>query len=149
VPVYLVSGVFTMPEYLRTRFGGQRIRVLLSVLALLAYVFTKISADLYAGALFIKLSFGLTGYEGLYVSILILLALAAFFTIFGGLSAVIWTDFIQAILMVLGAFVLMIRSKKVIYGASIGKMLSSSFQRRGRYHGDLRPVRHSHGRARI
>ena len=43
VPVYLVSGVYTMPEYLRNRFGGQRIRVLLSCLALLAYVFTKIS----------------------------------------------------------------------------------------------------------
>ncbi len=67
VPVYLVSGVYTMPEYMRTRyvcklhltqtkpcgiliamlvlirFGGQRIRILLSVLALLAYVFTKIS----------------------------------------------------------------------------------------------------------
>ena len=43
VPVYLVSGVYTMPEYLRKRFGGQRIRVLLSCLALLAYVFTKIS----------------------------------------------------------------------------------------------------------
>lgn len=45
--------------------------------------------------------------EGLYLSILILLALAAFFTIFGGLSAVIWTDFVQAILMVVGALVVM------------------------------------------
>ncbi|XP_077511750.1 sodium/glucose cotransporter 4-like isoform X3 [Amblyomma americanum] len=43
VPVYLASGVFTMPEYLRKRFGGQRIRIYLSVLALLSYVFTKIS----------------------------------------------------------------------------------------------------------
>ncbi len=173
VPVYLVSGVYTMPEYMRTRcatlgrkqqnvgnhivlilirFGGQRIRILLSVLALLAYVFTKISvrhvakspvpkrkeilpilnaclaccsgsfpipciivvllkADLYAGALFIKLSFGLSGLSGLYVSILILLSLAAFFTIFGGLSAVIWTDFIQAILMVIGALVVMFKSE--------------------------------------
>lgn len=46
VPVYLVSGVYTMPEYMRTRFGGQRIRLLLSVLALLAYIFTKISVSL-------------------------------------------------------------------------------------------------------
>ena len=46
------------------RFGGQRIRVFLSVLALLLYVFTKISADLYAGALFIKLAMNLTGEEG-------------------------------------------------------------------------------------
>ena len=44
VPVYLASGIYTMPEYLRQRFGGQRIRLLLSVLALLAYIFTKISA---------------------------------------------------------------------------------------------------------
>ena len=64
VPVYMAAGVFTMPEYLRARFGGQRIRVFLSVLALLLYVFTKISADLYAGALFIKLAMGLTGDSG-------------------------------------------------------------------------------------
>ena len=74
-----------------SRFGGQRIRVLLSLLALLLYVFTKISADLYAGALFIKLAMGLEGETGLYTSILILLAIAAIFTIGGGLSAVIWT----------------------------------------------------------
>ncbi len=35
-----------MPEYLRKRFGGQRIRIYLSVLALLLYVFTKISVSL-------------------------------------------------------------------------------------------------------
>ncbi|XP_035829492.1 sodium/glucose cotransporter 2 [Aplysia californica] len=37
--------VFTMPEYLRKRFGGQRIRIYLSVLALILYVFTKISVS--------------------------------------------------------------------------------------------------------
>ena len=37
--------VNTMPEYLRMRFGGQRIRVYLSVLALILYVFTKISVS--------------------------------------------------------------------------------------------------------
>ena len=43
VPVYLASGVYTMPEYLRKRFGGQRIRMFLSFLSLLLYIFTKIS----------------------------------------------------------------------------------------------------------
>ncbi|MPC16351.1 Sodium/glucose cotransporter 2 [Portunus trituberculatus] len=43
VPVYMASGVYTMPEYLRERFGGQRIRVYLSCLALLLSIFTKIS----------------------------------------------------------------------------------------------------------
>merc|ERR1712110_829623 len=45
VPVYMASGVLTMPEYLKLRFGGQRIRVYLSVLALLLYIFTKISVS--------------------------------------------------------------------------------------------------------
>jgi len=106
VPVYMASGVFTMPEYLRLRFGGQRIRVYLAVLALLLYVFTKISADLYAGALFITKSTGFEGDGPIYISILILLAIACLFTIAGGLTAVIWTDFIQTILMIIGALVL-------------------------------------------
>ena len=46
VPVYMASGVYTMPEYLRLRFGGQRIRVYLAVLALVLYVFTKISVSM-------------------------------------------------------------------------------------------------------
>merc|ERR1711874_139552 len=109
-------GVYTMPEYLRARFGGQRIRVFLSVLALLLYVFTKISADLYAGALFIKLAMGLEGETGLYMSILVLLGIAAIFTIGGGLSAVIWTDFVQTILMVIGSVALMVKSLSAVGG---------------------------------
>ncbi|CAL4083011.1 unnamed protein product [Meganyctiphanes norvegica] len=110
VPVYMASGVYTMPEYLRERFGGQRIRIYLSFLALLLYIFTKISADLYAGALFIQLALNKTSTEWLYISILILLGIAAAFTIGGGLTAVIWTDFVQTILMIIGAFILMVIS---------------------------------------
>jgi SSS family transporter len=105
VPVYVAAGVFTMPEYLRKRFGGQRIRIYLSVLALILYVFTKISADLYSGAIFLTQAMPELN---LYVAIIILLAVAALFTIGGGLTAVIWTDFIQTIIMVVGAFVLMV-----------------------------------------
>ncbi|XP_052790809.1 sodium/glucose cotransporter 4-like [Mya arenaria] len=104
LPVYVASGVFTMPEYLKLRFGGNRIQIYLAVLALLVYIFTKISADLYAGAIFIEQSLK----WNIYVSIVLLLAVAAIFTIAGGLTAVIWTDFIQTIIMVLGATALAI-----------------------------------------
>ncbi|XP_071519141.1 sodium/glucose cotransporter 4-like [Panulirus ornatus] len=107
VPVYMSSGVYTMPEYLRERFGGQRIRIYLSCLALLLSIFTKISADLYAGALFIQQALNKNSDQWMYISILILLAIASLFTITGGLSAVIWTDFVQTILMVAGACTLM------------------------------------------
>lgn len=106
VPVYVASGVYTMPEYLRKRFGGQRIRIYLSVLALLLSIFTKISADLFAGAIFIKQALG----WNLYLSVCALLVVACLFTVAGGLSAVMWTDFVQTVLIVIGAFVLMVIS---------------------------------------
>ena len=87
LPVYIRAGVSTMPEYIKKRFGGDRIRIYLSCLSLILYIFTKISADLFSGALFIKLALGLD----LYFAICILLVIAAFFTIGGGASAVIWT----------------------------------------------------------
>ena len=78
-------------------------------MALLLYVFTKISADLYAGALFITQATQYTSEAAIYIAILILLAIACVFTVAGGLSAVIWTDFVQTILMILGAFILCVK----------------------------------------
>ena len=49
VPVYLTAGVITMPQYLRKRFGGHRIRLYLSVLSLFLYIFTKISVNTLGG----------------------------------------------------------------------------------------------------
>ena len=75
-----------------------------------------IQADLLSGALYIKFALGLQGQEGLYLSILVLLVIAAVFTIGGGLSAVIWTDFVQTILMVIGAFILMVFAMNEVGG---------------------------------
>ncbi|CAG0918286.1 unnamed protein product, partial [Notodromas monacha] len=99
VPVYRASGVFTMPEYLRKRYGGQRIRIYISCLALMLYVFVKVSADLYAGSIFMDQAFG---FKQWYISVLVLLLIAGIFTIAGGLSAVIWTDSVQALIMTCG-----------------------------------------------
>ena len=109
-----------MPEFLKKRFGGDRIRFYLTILALILSIFTKISVDLYSGAIFLNQALG----WNMYVSVVALVALAAIFTIggkminrnkkllvsinLGGLSAVIWTDFVQTIIMVISAFILMI-----------------------------------------
>ncbi|XP_069121206.1 sodium/myo-inositol cotransporter 2-like isoform X2 [Argopecten irradians] len=63
-------------------------------------------ADLYAGAIFIEQSLK----WDIYWSIMLLLGVAAIFTITGGLTAVIWTDFVQTIIMIIGATVLMVLS---------------------------------------
>uniref|UniRef100_F7DGH3 Sodium/glucose cotransporter 1 n=1 Tax=Ornithorhynchus anatinus TaxID=9258 RepID=F7DGH3_ORNAN len=103
VPIYIKAGVVTMPEYLKKRFGGQRIQIYLSVLSLLLYIFTKISADIFSGAIFINLALGLN----LYLAIFILLGITALYTITGGLAAVIYTDTLQTFIMLVGSFILM------------------------------------------
>ncbi|XP_041826380.1 sodium/glucose cotransporter 1-like isoform X2 [Melanotaenia boesemani] len=103
VPIYIKAGIVTMPEYLKKRFGGQRIRIYLSVLSLILYVFTKISADMFSGAIFIQQALGLN----IYVAVIALLAITALYTVTGGLAAVIYTDTLQTIIMVVGSFILM------------------------------------------
>uniref|UniRef100_A0A8C6WVD6 Solute carrier family 5 member 9 n=1 Tax=Neogobius melanostomus TaxID=47308 RepID=A0A8C6WVD6_9GOBI len=79
IPVYISAGVLTMPEYLSKRFGGARIRVYMSVLSLVLYIFTKISTDIFSGALFIQVALG----WDLYLSTAVLLLVTAAYTIAG------------------------------------------------------------------
>ncbi|XP_073884329.1 sodium/myo-inositol cotransporter 2 isoform X5 [Macaca fascicularis] len=103
LPIYIAGQVTTMPEYLRKRFGGVRIPVILAVLYLFIYIFTKISVDMYAGAIFIQQSLHLD----LYLAIVGLLAITAVYTVAGGLAAVIYTDALQTLIMLIGALTLM------------------------------------------
>uniref|UniRef100_A0A3B4G0P4 Sodium/glucose cotransporter 2 n=1 Tax=Pundamilia nyererei TaxID=303518 RepID=A0A3B4G0P4_9CICH len=79
VPIYIRAGIITMPEYLKKRFGGQRIRIYLSLLSLVLYVFTKISADILSGAIFIQQALGLN----IYLAVIALLAITALYTVTG------------------------------------------------------------------
>ncbi|XP_055767947.1 sodium/mannose cotransporter SLC5A10-like isoform X2 [Salvelinus fontinalis] len=114
VPVYVSSGIVTMPEYLGRRFGGNRIRTYLSVLSLMLSVFTKISTDLYSGALFVQVCLG----WNLYLSTVLMLVVTALYTIAGGLAAVIYTDTLQTFVMIIGAIILTITAFNKIGGYS-------------------------------
>ncbi|NXA89713.1 SC5A3 protein, partial [Melanocharis versteri] len=112
VPVYIRSGVYTMPEYLSKRFGGHRIQIYFAALSLILYIFTKLSVDLYSGALFIQESLG----WNLYLSVILLIGMTALLTVTGGLVAVIYTDTLQALLMIVGALTLMVISLMEVGG---------------------------------
>ncbi|XP_005224898.1 sodium/glucose cotransporter 2 isoform X1 [Bos indicus x Bos taurus] len=103
VPVYLTAGVITMPQYLRKRFGGHRIRLYLSVLSLFLYIFTKISVDMFSGAVFIQQALG----WNIYASVIALLGITMIYTVTGGLAALMYTDTVQTFVILAGAFVLM------------------------------------------
>ncbi|KAG8557479.1 hypothetical protein GDO81_016643 [Engystomops pustulosus] len=106
LPIYLSAGVTTMPEYLQKRFGGKRIQIYLAILYLFIYIFTKISVDIYAGALFIQQAL----HWDLYVAVIGLLVITAIYTVAGGLAAVIYTDTLQTVIMIIGALILMVFS---------------------------------------
>ncbi|XP_048351540.1 sodium/myo-inositol cotransporter 2 isoform X1 [Sphaerodactylus townsendi] len=103
LPIYIAAGVTTMPEYLQKRFGGKRIQIFLAILYLFIYIFTKISVDIYAGALFIQQAL----HWDLYVAVTALLLITAIYTVAGGLAAVIYTDTLQTVIMLAGALTLM------------------------------------------
>ena len=96
------------------RFGGQRIRVYIACLYLLLYILTKISVNIYASSLFINYAFQ----WDIYLSVLFVLALTALGTVSGGLASVMYTDTIQAVIMIVGGFILMILSFNKIGGIS-------------------------------
>uniref|UniRef100_F6X281 Sodium/mannose cotransporter SLC5A10 n=1 Tax=Callithrix jacchus TaxID=9483 RepID=F6X281_CALJA len=112
VPIYISSEIVTLPEYIQKRYGGQRIRVYLSILSLLMSVFTKISLDLYAGALFVHICLG----WNFYLSTVLTLAITALYTIAGGLAAVIYTDALQTLIMLVGAIILTVKAFDQIGG---------------------------------
>uniref|UniRef100_UPI00398F8B69 sodium/myo-inositol cotransporter 2 n=1 Tax=Pristiophorus japonicus TaxID=55135 RepID=UPI00398F8B69 len=103
LPIYIAAEVTTMPEYLLKRFGGHRIRLFIAVLYLLIYIFTKISVDIYAGAIFIQQALR----WDLYIAVIGLLAITTLYTVGGGLAAVIYTDALQTLIMLIGALTLM------------------------------------------
>ncbi|XP_033832507.1 LOW QUALITY PROTEIN: sodium/glucose cotransporter 2 [Periophthalmus magnuspinnatus] len=102
VPVYLTAGVITMPGYLKKRFGGSRISLYLSVISLFLYIFTKISVDMFSGAVFIQQALG----WNIYISVIALLIITALYTITGGLAALMYTDTVQTFVIIAGACVL-------------------------------------------
>lgn len=126
VPIYLRSRVFTMPEFLQKRFQSQWIRTYLTAVALISYVFTKTSVDIYAGSVFLYEAVG----WNVYISAACILAITAVYTLLGGLTAVIYTDVLQCTIMILGAIVLAILSFVEVggydalwegYGSAVGK----------------------------
>lgn len=98
VPFYMRSHVFTMPEFLEKRYSPST-RWFLSVISLIAYVFTKISVTVYAGAVVFETLMGVEFWTGA----LIVIILTGIYTVLGGLRAVIYTETIQAGVLIVGS----------------------------------------------
>ena len=103
VPFYLRSKVYTMPEFLEKRFNPQA-RRLLSIIQLLSYVIAKAAVTIYAGAIVFNQILGVDFWTGAIVLVLV----TGVYTVLGGLHAVMYTEAVQAIVLLLGSAVLMV-----------------------------------------
>ncbi|MFN3801954.1 sodium:solute symporter [Belliella pelovolcani] len=112
LPFYLRSGVFTMPEFLERRYD-RRSRYYFSFITLIGNVLIETAAGLYAGSLILKLVFP---HISMTVIILVLAFAAAAYTIPGGLSSVVHTEVIQAILLLIGSLILTYMTYQAVGG---------------------------------
>jgi solute:Na+ symporter, SSS family len=104
LPFYLKARVYTMPEFLERRFD-QRSRYFMATIVIVGNVLLETAGGLYAAALVIQLAF--PGFSLLF-SVVLLALLAGAYTAFGGLKAVVYTDTIQAVLLLIGSVVISI-----------------------------------------
>lgn len=121
VPFYYKSGVYTIPEFLERRFGA-RARWLLSVVSLVAYVFTKVSVTVYAGAVVFQAllpdTFG-SAENAFWVGAFTTVILTGIYTVFGGMRAILYTAAPQAVLLIAGSGIITYFGLKTLSGFAI------------------------------
>lgn len=111
LPFYARAGVFTMPEFLERRYGPNT-RWFLSIFSLIAYVLTKVSVTVYAGGIVIATLLGIDFWEGALATVV----LTGAYTVLGGMRAVVYTEALQAVILLLGAGLLTILGLQAVGG---------------------------------
>ncbi len=118
VPFYLRSAVYTMPEFLERRYSPAA-RWFLSLVSLVAYVFTKVAVGLFAGGIVVQVLFPeqfLPGIDNFWLGAIGIVVVTGLYTVFGGLRAVIYTDAVQAMVLIVGSAVMAFRGLYLLGG---------------------------------
>lgn len=111
VPKYLAMSISTVPEYLERRHGPG-LRAFFMALTILTSFFTKITVTIYAGSVVLQEVLG----WNMWTSSVVLLTLTSLYTAIGGLAAVVYTEVLQSVIMVLGSFALLYFSLDAVGG---------------------------------
>ena len=100
IPVYLKNKIYTMPQFLKTRYN-ESTALIMAVFWLFLYVFVNLTSILYLGAVAIN---GIAG-GGYLHTIMIGLAIFALLISLGGMKVVAYTDVIQVAVLIIGGLV--------------------------------------------
>src|SRR6186997_3538599 len=100
MPVYLKNKIYTMPQFLKTRYN-ESVALIMAIFWLVLYVFVNLTSILYLGAVAIN---GLAG-GGYLHTIMVGLAIFALLISLGGMKVVAYTDVIQVAVLIIGGLV--------------------------------------------
>lgn len=99
MPVYLKNKIYTMPQFLKTRYN-ETVSLIMAIFWLFLYVFVNLTSILYLGAIAIS---GLIGPEYLH-AVMIGLAIFSLIITLGGMKVIGYTDVIQVAVLIIGGF---------------------------------------------
>ncbi|WP_339733362.1 sodium:solute symporter [uncultured Gimesia sp.] len=97
-PIYHRSGVVTLPDFLEQRFSAGS-RIVLAIMGVVAALFIHIGMTLYAGSTIMHEFFGID----VFTSVIVISAITTLYTVMGGLKAVVITESIQTVLLIIGS----------------------------------------------
>src|SRR6187399_695130 len=100
MPIYLKNRIFTMPQFLKTRYN-ETVAMIMAVFWLFLYIFVNLTSILYLGTLAIN---NLTGGESFHL-IMIGLAVFALVITLGGMKVIGYTDVIQVLVLLAGGLI--------------------------------------------
>ncbi|AVR47000.1 sodium/glucose cotransporter [Christiangramia fulva] len=104
LPIFIEKKLYTIPEFIEVRYS-KNLKTILAVFWICLFIFVNLTSVLYLGATALDTIIG-TGDGSIFMESIIGLALfAAAYSLYGGLSAVAWTDVVQVVLLVAGGLI--------------------------------------------
>lgn len=99
LPIFIDKGIYTIPEFVEKRYN-KTLKTILAVFWVCLYIFVNLTSVLYLGGLALETILGVP----MMYSIFGLALFALVYSVYGGLSAVVWTDVIQVAVLIFGGF---------------------------------------------
>ena len=104
LPVFIKQGIYTIPEFVEKRFSTN-LKTILAIFWIALFLFVNLTSVLFLGGKAIDTIVGVGDGSMIIPAIIALALFAAAYSLYGGLSAVAWTDVIQVALLVLGGVI--------------------------------------------
>ncbi len=104
LPIFIEKQLYTIPEFIEQRFSTN-LKTILAVFWVALFIFVNLTSVLFLGGKAIDTIIG-TGDGGMILyAILGIAFIAAAYSLYGGLSAVAWTDVLQVALLIIGGLI--------------------------------------------